>query len=146
MSEFSDKQIGIFMKLLSDITKNVTGDDEASESTRKIVSFAYGIIGQITIKNNALLADRKEMEAKNVILKEAIEKMQNRPVAYYCQECCSYDCDCYYSDIIEALSTDKCEKPKCEKCGGSGEVPIPNRASDKPENKNKPCNCKKGKV
>ena len=30
-------------------------------------------------------------------------------------------------------------KPECKTCGGSRTIPIPNRASGKPENKTKPC-------
>ena len=33
----------------------------------------------------------------------------------------------------------ECNKPECKTCGGSRTIPIPNRASGKPENKTKPC-------
>ncbi len=63
MADYTDKQIGVFMQLLSDITKNlIDNNTEEATITKKITSFAYGIIGQLTLQKQKVLEICKHSE------------------------------------------------------------------------------------
>ena len=61
----------------------------------------------------------RDVETENTRLREGLKGIADSGMRY-CQDCSSYDCDCFTRFAAsEALAQTKDKKPKCKTCGGS---------------------------